>query len=196
MTSRLLSWILLSTLITSSVSFSLSAPCSLPRVTSRNSPLFLAVAEDEDENKCNEKSKNKKDDLSGIPREERTDGGDYQGSVDWDAEWKKVVKNQGQPTERPGKDFYKSEAEIAAIRAMNRAQEQAQKASSNMPSMPSWDSLKGDWKVRCARSLELEGEQLVLNFYLLTCYRSFGLELLRLSVLVHLCCQQCRHRRP
>lgn len=35
-------------------------------------------------------------------------------SVDWDAEWKKVVQKKG-AIPRPGKDFYKSEAEIAAI---------------------------------------------------------------------------------
>lgn len=41
---------------------------------------------------------------------------EYTGSVDWDAEWKKVVKNGGVASgERPGKEFYKSEAEIAAI---------------------------------------------------------------------------------
>ena len=34
------------------------------------------------------------------------------GSVDWDAEWQKVVKDQDQPSKRPGK--YKSQAEIAA----------------------------------------------------------------------------------
>jgi hypothetical protein len=35
-------------------------------------------------------------------------------SVDWDAEWKKVVQKKG-AIPRPGKDFYKSDAEIAAI---------------------------------------------------------------------------------
>lgn len=68
----------------------------------------------------------------------------YSSSVDWDAEWKKVVRNKSQPIERPGKDFYKSEAEIAAIRAANLAARQAQNAASNLPS---WRSLKGDWKV-------------------------------------------------
>jgi hypothetical protein len=46
-------------------------------------------------------------------------------TVDWDAEWKKLVqKEQTSPvqklmkdpsSQRPGNDFYKSEAEIAAI---------------------------------------------------------------------------------
>jgi hypothetical protein len=42
---------------------------------------------------------------------------EYTGAVDWDAEWKKVVKEGGIRTTkpRPGKEFYKSEAEIAAI---------------------------------------------------------------------------------
>jgi hypothetical protein len=60
----------------------------------------------------------------------------YTGSVDWDAEWKEVMKKEGagsagaglrsslssfipqnkkNKTSRPGSDFYKSEAEIAAI---------------------------------------------------------------------------------
>ena len=70
-------------------------------------------------------------------------------TVDWDAEWKKVVKDQqaGKSVERPGEGYYKSEAEIAAIRAANKATEQMGRAASQMPSMPSFDSLKGDWKV-------------------------------------------------
>jgi hypothetical protein len=73
---------------------------------------------------------------------------EYKGSIDWDGEWKKVMENKSQPTERPGKDFYKSEAEIAAIKAANMAQEQLAKTASSIPSVPSFDSLKGDWKVR------------------------------------------------
>jgi hypothetical protein len=73
---------------------------------------------------------------------------EYKGSVDWDGEWKKVIENKNQPMERPGKDFYKSEAEIAAIKAANRAQEQLAKTASSIPSVPSFDSLKGDWRVR------------------------------------------------
>jgi hypothetical protein len=50
-----------------------------------------------------------------IPSEESSV--EYTGSVDWDAEWKKVMKNKDSISsmDRPGKDFYKSEAEIAAI---------------------------------------------------------------------------------
>jgi hypothetical protein len=43
-------------------------------------------------------------------------------SIDWDKEWKNVMAQKSRNQERPGKDFYKSEAEIAAIRAANEAQ--------------------------------------------------------------------------
>jgi hypothetical protein len=74
------------------------------------------------------------------PREELEE---YTGDIDWDAEWKKVVRNQNQPAERPGKDYYKSEAEIAAIRAANAANKQVSNAVSGIPT---WRALKGDWK--------------------------------------------------
>jgi hypothetical protein len=72
-------------------------------------------------------------------------------SIDWDAEWKKVVKEQKtSPTsftskekKRPGEGYYKSEAEIRAIKAANKA---AAKLNEAQASMPSWDSIKGDWK--------------------------------------------------
>jgi hypothetical protein len=74
---------------------------------------------------------------------------EYTGSVDWDAEWKKVVASEGKvSTDRPGKDFYKSEAEIAAIKAANKAAEQAALASRNVANLvPDIRSLSGDWKV-------------------------------------------------
>jgi len=78
---------------------------------------------------------------------------EYTGSVDWDAEWKKVVANEGKTSsskiDRPGKDFYKSEAEIAAIKAANKAAEKATEASRSVANMtPDIRSLSGDWKVR------------------------------------------------
>lgn len=85
-----------------------------------------------------------KGDEGDFPQEEESS---YESTVDWDAEWKKVVANKDQPVDRPGKDFYKSEAELAAIRAANKAASEAQKVSQSMPSLPSWDSLKSDWKV-------------------------------------------------
>ena len=80
--------------------------------------------------------------------------GDYTGSVDWDAEWKKVMENQGQPEQRPGKGYYKSEAELTALRAANQAREKAIQATAQMPSMPTWNSVKNDWKVRARKYLD------------------------------------------
>lgn len=86
-------------------------------------------------------------DRGDFPPEESEE---YTGSVDWDAEWKKVVAGDGKATgsERPGKEFYKSEAEIAAIKAANKASQTANEIGSNVSnSMPSMGSLSGDWKV-------------------------------------------------
>lgn len=69
---------------------------------------------------------------------------EYTGSVDWDAEWKKVVENKGQPANRP-KDIVKSDAEIAVTKTVNKAAQNLVDATSGM-SVPSMDSLKGDWK--------------------------------------------------
>ena len=84
-----------------------------------------------------------------FPPEEEAE--EYTGSVDWDAEWKKVVASEGKRTdgsERPGRDYYKSEAEIAAIKAANKAAERAAEARSSFTdSMPDIRSLSGDWKV-------------------------------------------------
>lgn len=78
-------------------------------------------------------------------------GDEYKGNVDWDAEWKKVVEKEkaGESVDRPGKDFYKSDAEIAAIRAANKAQKEVTKISQKLPSPPSMDmgSLTSDWRV-------------------------------------------------
>ena len=58
-----------------------------------------------------------------------------------------MVQNQNQPAERPGKDFYKSEAQIAAIKTLNQATSKVNEAASQVvPSIPSWRSLQGDWK--------------------------------------------------
>ena len=141
----------------------------------RIGPLRLSNAEspppeqnDESKNKANN-DKNEEEELvvpAMIPREELLIGDDFASSssltsgVDWDAEWKKVVRQQKQSggiasnkqVDRPGKGYYKSEAEIAAIKAANRATEGARRAASQLPSIPSWKSLQGDWKVRCLRS--------------------------------------------
>ena len=82
-----------------------------------------------------------------FPPDESTE---YSGSVDWDAEWKKVVEKDGQlesGAERPGKDFYKSEAEIAAIKAANTAtQTVSESANTVANSLPDMGSMSGDWR--------------------------------------------------
>ena len=78
-----------------------------------------------------------------IPRE--IGSSSYESSVDWDAEWKKVVQDQKQgKTTRPGGGYYKTEAEIKAIQAANKAAFEAQKVKANLPT---WQMLQGDWKV-------------------------------------------------
>jgi hypothetical protein len=85
---------------------------------------------------------------SDIPLEEEIIGDKYEGSVDWDASWKKVVEDRDQPAERPGK--YKSQAEIAAIKATNKVAKNvydaSREAKKNLPSAPSIRSLQGDWR--------------------------------------------------
>ena len=85
---------------------------------------------------------------AGSSEEEIVGEEKYEGSVDWDAEWQKVVQNRDQPTQRPGN--YKSPVEIAAIKATNKVAKNVFDASrdmkSNMPSAPSFQSLQGDWR--------------------------------------------------
>ena len=89
--------------------------------------------------------------------------------MDWDAEWKKVVANEGKSdvVERPGKDFYKSEAEIAAIKATNKAAAKVAEAGAGVAnSMPDIRSLSGDWKV--CRILFLSSSALSLSSLVFT----------------------------
>jgi len=77
-------------------------------------------------------------------------GETYDGNVDWDAEWKKVVKNQDQPDERPGKDFYKNDVEKAIGKTAKAAQEQISKIPKVKVDMPQPRvpmSLTGDAKL-------------------------------------------------
>jgi hypothetical protein len=87
------------------------------------------------------------DENDDFPPDESTE---YSGNVDWDAEWKKVVEKDGKldsGVERPGKDFYKSEAEIAAIKAANSATKKVTEAGSSVAnSVPDIRSLSGDWR--------------------------------------------------
>lgn len=81
-------------------------------------------------------------------KEEEVIGDQYEGSVDWDDEWKKVVQDRDQPVERPGK--YKSQAEIATIKATKKVAKNvydaSQEAKAKLPSAPSIRSLQGDWR--------------------------------------------------
>jgi len=77
-------------------------------------------------------------------------GETYDGDIDWDAEWKKVVKNQGQPEERPGNDFYKNEVEKALEKTTKAVQEQISKIPNVKVDMPKpcvHMSLTGDAKL-------------------------------------------------
>mmetsp|Transcript_20830 Transcript_20830/g.26911 ORF Transcript_20830/g.26911 Transcript_20830/m.26911 type:complete len:176 (-) Transcript_20830:354-881(-) len=83
-----------------------------------------------------------------LPDEEFNFDDDSKGAtVDWDAEWKKVMREQnaGNARDRPD-GGYKTEAEVAAIRAANKATEQINRAASVIPEIPPWSSLKGDWR--------------------------------------------------
>lgn len=90
-----------------------------------------------------------KGDSSSTPNsEEEIIGESFESSVDWDAEWKKVVQNQDQPAQRPGS--YKTQAEIAAIKATNKVAKNvfdaSQEMKSKMPAAPNMMSLQGDWR--------------------------------------------------
>jgi hypothetical protein len=152
MNSLLTFWLVAFSLLTRATSFSPSSAraSSLARHSqySPNSLLFLAQVDGDEDDSVEKKKIDHFDEI--------TDTGDYKGTVDWDAEWKKVVSEKSQSVDRPGKDFYKTEAEIATIRAGNKAREQALKAASNIPSvqMPTWDSVKGDWKVSLEQCVE------------------------------------------
>jgi len=79
----------------------------------------------------------------------RDDNIQYETTIDWDAEWSKVVKNEDQPAKRK-KDIAKSEVELAAIKArkeielkMKAAKVQAQSARASI--YPG--NMTGDWRV-------------------------------------------------
>jgi hypothetical protein len=88
---------------------------------------ILATQDDDGEGGTEAVSSGKKEEPKQPPVEELLEDARYESSIDWDAEWKKVKRGEGQPVERPGRDFYKSEAEIAAIRSANRAAQEAQR---------------------------------------------------------------------
>ena len=80
--------------------------------------------------------------------EETTPGGEsYDGDIDWDAEWAKVVKDKGSTvsTQRPGQDFYKNDAQRAAAKATRAASEQISKVKIVKPDI-NLKMLSGDPK--------------------------------------------------
>ena len=58
-------------------------------------------------------------------------GDSYEGNIDWDAEWAKVVKdketNKNTGSSRPGQDYYKNDAQRVAVKASKVASEQINK---------------------------------------------------------------------
>lgn len=74
-------------------------------------------------------------------------GGDsYEGDIDWDAEWKKVVEKRDQPSDRPGKEFYKNDVERALLSTSKATAEQIKKVKIVKPDI-NIRSLQGDAKV-------------------------------------------------
>jgi hypothetical protein len=71
----------------------------------------------------------------------------YQGAVDWDEEWKKVVRGQGQPKERPSGNP-KSDLEKVAVKAQREAEATIFKVKSQAKKAVNFRSLQSDWKVR------------------------------------------------
>jgi hypothetical protein len=112
---------------TSSSSFPCQRGCNSLSLSLRRSPLLVStyLKAQEDEIEFGEK---------------------YEGEIDWDAEWKKVVKNENQPKVRPGDKFYKSDAEKTIIKATRSAQEKIIEVQKNMPELDGFDfrSLQGN----------------------------------------------------
>jgi len=113
----------------------------------------------------NEDPKKAYSDLEGFGDDDAFVGEKFEGSVDWDAEWKKVVEKRDQPDQRPGK--YKSQVEIAAIKTTNKVAKNVYDASREMkeslPKPPSIRSLQGDWRVS-AWSCDLHLFVLILSY--------------------------------
>ena len=103
-----------------------------------------------------------------VENDDFPDNTDYKGDVDWDAEWKKVVTSKDTKP-RPGSDFYKTDAEIAFTKTVNKAAGKVAeaRASIDLPDM-NWNSLKGDWKFWLAILAMLSVGISVLNGYAMT----------------------------
>lgn len=70
-------------------------------------------------------------------------GDSYDGDVDWDAEWKKVMQNRDQPTSRPGN--YKSDVERAMLQTQRVTGEKIKKVKIVAPDI-NMKSLQSDPK--------------------------------------------------
>ncbi len=70
----------------------------------------------------------------------------YKGTVDWDEEWKKVVRGQGQPKERPSGNP-KSDLEKVAVKAQREAEATIFKVKTQAKKAVNVRSLQNDWKV-------------------------------------------------
>jgi predicted pyridoxine 5'-phosphate oxidase superfamily flavin-nucleotide-binding protein len=84
-----------------------------------------------------------KDDDFGNTGNTGAGGESYEGDVDWDAEWKKVVENRNQPSDRPGK--YKNDVERAMLKTTKATAEQIKKVKIVKPDI-NIRSLQGDGK--------------------------------------------------
>ena len=71
---------------------------------------------------------------------------EYSGAIDWDEEWKKVVRGEGQPNTRPSGDPT-SDLEKVAIKAQREAEATILKVKSQARRGVNIRSLQGDWKV-------------------------------------------------
>jgi hypothetical protein len=79
---------------------------------------------------------------------------EYESSVDWDAEWKKVVENKDQPAKRPNPVSDRSSLEFQATVAKNKIKRtvaknvyEAKEEMRRSVNGVNWRSLQGDWKV-------------------------------------------------
>jgi len=70
---------------------------------------------------------------------------EYKGTIDWDEEWKKVVRGQGQPIERISGNP-KSDLEKAAVLAQREAEATIFKMKTKAKQAVNVKSLQSDWK--------------------------------------------------
>ena len=92
----------------------------------------------------NTNQSNNDDDFGSLPPGGNPGEDTYDGDVDWDAEWKKVVEKRDQPSTRPGQ--YKNEVERAMLKTTKATSEQLKKVKIVKPDI-NIKSLQGDPKV-------------------------------------------------